>query len=305
MVHTDNAAYKPAYRVARKKGTKDTKPTYYYYAWKGRGAPRIYSEPGTVEFVRELSAALENHRTGDKKKIDGLVIAYRASDAYIDLASGIRRNHIAKRSCVRRAGGFCTSCNHRCISQVSRLLCPPLTTQRTAVEPAGQKRVVRSGDMDRRQVPMTGGGGDGRGTKWIDRRGVRGCLMALAGLRLAPPGAPRLVGLRSAHAPVQPSRFRPTQPRRPAARGSACASAVAPGLSPTWDWVCRRDDGDDVPDVTCGSTAGPIRSHGCAEATTSTTSPASKLQAPIPCGGRSMSFLMSSYFPCRSGPNTP
>lgn len=91
MTNTDTPAYKPAYRVARKKG-KDSKPTYYYYAWKGRGAPRIYSKPGTVEFVRELNAALENHRTGDKTKIDGLVIAYKSSDAYIDLADSTKRN---------------------------------------------------------------------------------------------------------------------------------------------------------------------------------------------------------------------
>ncbi|HEY4075710.1 MAG TPA: tyrosine-type recombinase/integrase [Rhizomicrobium sp.] len=64
----------------------------YYYAWKGRGAPRLYAKPGSVEFVRELNEVLATRRTGDKTKIDGLVIAYKASDAYVDLAESTKRN---------------------------------------------------------------------------------------------------------------------------------------------------------------------------------------------------------------------
>jgi integrase len=76
---------KYVYRVRSKDRT-------YYYAWKGRGAPRLKSKPGSAEFVRELNEALATRRTGDKTKIDGLVIAYRASDAYLDLADSTKRN---------------------------------------------------------------------------------------------------------------------------------------------------------------------------------------------------------------------
>ena len=42
---------KSVYRVRVKGRT-------YFYAWKGKGAPRLYAEPGSAAFVAELQAAL-------------------------------------------------------------------------------------------------------------------------------------------------------------------------------------------------------------------------------------------------------
>jgi integrase len=81
----------PAYKVVRPR--KNGGERVYWYAWKGRGAPRIKADPrNKAEFLRELSEAQASRRSGDKTKIDGLVIAYRASDAYLDLADSTKRN---------------------------------------------------------------------------------------------------------------------------------------------------------------------------------------------------------------------
>lgn len=50
----------------------------YVYAW--RGGPRLESEPGTPEFVKELADVSAARRTGDTTKLAGLCIALRASD---------------------------------------------------------------------------------------------------------------------------------------------------------------------------------------------------------------------------------
>lgn len=64
----------------------------YIYAWRGRGAPRLYSEPGSPEFVEELAAALAQRKLGDASKVSGLIARYRASDDYRDLADTTKRN---------------------------------------------------------------------------------------------------------------------------------------------------------------------------------------------------------------------
>jgi integrase len=76
---------KSAYKV-RSKGRD------YYYAWKGRGAPRLYSEPGSDAFIRELSEALEARKVGDKSKMSALITQYRASDEFAALADTTKRN---------------------------------------------------------------------------------------------------------------------------------------------------------------------------------------------------------------------
>ena len=76
---------KSIYRVRSKGRT-------YYYAWKGRGAPRLKAKPGSVEFVRELNEALATRKTGDKSKMTSLIIAYRASPAFLDIADSTKRN---------------------------------------------------------------------------------------------------------------------------------------------------------------------------------------------------------------------
>lgn len=54
----------------------------YRYAWRGRGAPRLYSEPGTAAFIQELADAQASRKTGDKTRMSGLCAMYRASDAW-------------------------------------------------------------------------------------------------------------------------------------------------------------------------------------------------------------------------------
>lgn len=80
------AKLSPVYEVT-------SKGTTYYYAWRGKGAPRLLSEPGTPEFIAELAQALANRHTGDKERLSGLIIAFRGSDEWLDdLAPKTRQN---------------------------------------------------------------------------------------------------------------------------------------------------------------------------------------------------------------------
>lgn len=55
----------------------------YYYAWRGKGAPRLMAVPGSPAFVQELAVALEARQPkAGKGTIDELVTLYRASDAW-------------------------------------------------------------------------------------------------------------------------------------------------------------------------------------------------------------------------------
>lgn len=51
--------------IVRSKGRE------YVYAW--RGGPRITSEPGTPEFVRELADLNAARKTGDRNKVSGQI----------------------------------------------------------------------------------------------------------------------------------------------------------------------------------------------------------------------------------------
>lgn len=51
----------------------------YWYAWKGKGAPRLQGEPGSPEFAASYAEALESRR-GDKRKLSHLCAMFRASD---------------------------------------------------------------------------------------------------------------------------------------------------------------------------------------------------------------------------------
>jgi integrase len=62
----------------------------YNYAW--RGGPRLLEKPDTPEFLRELNDRLAERKAGDRRKISGLCAAYRASDAWTDLADKTRTN---------------------------------------------------------------------------------------------------------------------------------------------------------------------------------------------------------------------
>ena len=66
---------KTAYRVK-------AKGRVYWYAWRGKGAPRLRGEPGSPEFIADLAEALASRKGGDKTKLSGLCASFRASDAW-------------------------------------------------------------------------------------------------------------------------------------------------------------------------------------------------------------------------------
>lgn len=54
----------------------------YWYAWKGKGAPRLRGEPGSPEFLEGYREAHEDRKGGDKARMSGLCAMFRASDAW-------------------------------------------------------------------------------------------------------------------------------------------------------------------------------------------------------------------------------
>lgn len=82
MVKVDVAS---AYRVVSPKGA------VYWYAWKGRGAPRLHGEPGSAAWLEQLQAAIDARDGRDDARMSGLVVAYRASDDWSDLAPKTRK----------------------------------------------------------------------------------------------------------------------------------------------------------------------------------------------------------------------
>jgi integrase len=71
--------------------TVRAKGKVYFYAW--RGGPAIAgAEPGTPEFLTAYNEAIANHRIPDKKRFQSVIVRYRASKAYLDLANSTRRN---------------------------------------------------------------------------------------------------------------------------------------------------------------------------------------------------------------------
>lgn len=63
----------------------------YVYAW--RGGPRLESELGTPEFVKELADLSAARHTGDTTKLEGLCVALRSSDYWQkDISAKTRQN---------------------------------------------------------------------------------------------------------------------------------------------------------------------------------------------------------------------
>lgn len=54
----------------------------YYYAWKGKGAPRIPGEPGSEEFLEAVLKMQLARKGGDRSLLAGLVTAFKAGDAW-------------------------------------------------------------------------------------------------------------------------------------------------------------------------------------------------------------------------------
>ncbi|MFC3071529.1 tyrosine-type recombinase/integrase [Shinella pollutisoli] len=62
----------------------------YHYAW--RGGPRVHGVPGTPEFLKSYSDALEGVRIPDDTRFSALVTLYKRSDDYKKLADSTKRN---------------------------------------------------------------------------------------------------------------------------------------------------------------------------------------------------------------------
>lgn len=75
---------KSVYRVTSKGHT-------YFYAWRGKGAPRLFAPVGSPEFVAELNAALTERSSATKNTVSWACQRYRSSDEYRSLAQSTRR----------------------------------------------------------------------------------------------------------------------------------------------------------------------------------------------------------------------
>jgi integrase len=61
----------------------------YYYAW--RGGPRLRGEPGSPEFMASYNEAIESRRTPEPGRFRSVVVLYRASPDYAQLAESTRK----------------------------------------------------------------------------------------------------------------------------------------------------------------------------------------------------------------------
>lgn len=61
----------------------------YYYAW--RGGPRVEGEYGSSEFLANFVRAREEHKAPDRARLHSVIVAYKASNAYRDLAESTRK----------------------------------------------------------------------------------------------------------------------------------------------------------------------------------------------------------------------
>lgn len=55
----------------------------YWYAWKGKGAPRLKGEPGSEAFLASYAEAHSVRKAIDNDRIKGLLLDWKASDAWI------------------------------------------------------------------------------------------------------------------------------------------------------------------------------------------------------------------------------
>lgn len=76
--------------IVRKNGQE----TVYYYAWRGKGAPRIKSKPGTKAFTQEFIRLTRDkkHKTG-AGTVGALIEEYRATARYKALSPSTRKDY--------------------------------------------------------------------------------------------------------------------------------------------------------------------------------------------------------------------
>jgi integrase len=68
-----------------------SKGRIYYYAWRGRGAPRLSGLPGSPEFLASYQAAMASRSVPDPNRFRTVILAYQQSDQFAGLASSTRK----------------------------------------------------------------------------------------------------------------------------------------------------------------------------------------------------------------------
>lgn len=79
-------------------GTKTT----YYYAWRGKGAPRIMAKPGTKAFTQEyVRLTRDREKTVIEGTIGSLIDEFRKTANYMKLAASTRRDYERQFATIR------------------------------------------------------------------------------------------------------------------------------------------------------------------------------------------------------------
>lgn len=80
----------------------DGSETTYYYAWRGKGAPRIKSKPGTKAFTQEyIRLTRDREKTITDGTIGSLVDDFRKSALFLKLAPSTRRDYERQLAMIR------------------------------------------------------------------------------------------------------------------------------------------------------------------------------------------------------------
>ena len=90
----------------RKKGEE---PVVYYYAWRGKGAPRIMAKPGTKAFTQEYVRLTKDRKQDAAKEgtIGALIDEYRKTARYKALSPSTRRDYERIFGAIRLEFGDC------------------------------------------------------------------------------------------------------------------------------------------------------------------------------------------------------
>lgn len=77
-----------------KKRLADGTTVTHYYAWRGKGAPRLTGEPGSPEFVASYTAAMKARQTGHAGTLQALLTAYQASPYFSAKAKRTQADYV-------------------------------------------------------------------------------------------------------------------------------------------------------------------------------------------------------------------
>lgn len=84
----------------RKKGEE---PVIYYYAWRGKGAPRIMAKPGTKAFTQEyIRLTKDRQKEAKAGTIGSLVDEFRRSPHFTRLSPATRRDYERQLGAIRQ-----------------------------------------------------------------------------------------------------------------------------------------------------------------------------------------------------------